>query len=45
MTSADPIPTTLTANLQRLGLAYAAETLNYRKREAELTQKKRRSPS
>jgi DNA replication protein DnaC len=28
MTSVDPIPTTLTANLQRLGLAYTAETLN-----------------
>jgi DNA replication protein DnaC len=28
MTSVDPIPTTLTANLQRLGLTYTAETLN-----------------
>lgn len=28
MTSVDPTPTTLTANLQRLGLPYTAETLN-----------------
>ena len=28
MTSVDPIPTTLSANLQRLGLTYTAETLN-----------------